>query len=568
MPQPVSYNTGNPVSGSIQDNNIAYVVDGQSRNYRGGYGGLSWMSEVSAEGNIIFVGNTTSVGRGPAGKPLFYPSATDSDADIIAAANNLPGSPGNLVTVAEAYDWAVQNGFFIIKSPTGRFFGDSLNYYVDASQPGSYPEVRNTWYDLSGRSANGTLVNGPTFVRAGAKGAIRFDGTNDKVETGATPTSLLGDPPLTVCAVVKRLQASVNSRGVWGIGGNLTDEGINCWNSSATNQITIDTWNRSTFTSGTTYPQNRYIFAAWQKVPGSMTRANCTIWRNNVSYTGGQLTVLRAEGPAPNYNSQGITLGSISSATTYCVNFDVSDFKVYDKVLTEDELLQVYYGYKLPAFDSMAYHWDVNHLVCYESGSTSTYDLTQETTGTLFNGTGYAPENGGAWDFDGTNDYIGLGNLGNEIYHISLWVYLGSPITGASPSMGLFYYGGPVIGPQAGVSFGASTGFLTNETLTILNEEPANTYQRTGITDVIPSGWNLITFNWNGSSYDIYINAEKKVTSFGSSAGHAPLMNASDFELGSNFGGVPEFDGRIGMMTIYDRALTAQEIGQYYQETQ
>ena len=62
MPQPVSYNPGTPVSGSIQENNISYVVDGQNRNYRGGFGGLSWMSEVPAANNVIFIGNSTSLG--------------------------------------------------------------------------------------------------------------------------------------------------------------------------------------------------------------------------------------------------------------------------------------------------------------------------------------------------------------------------------------------------------------------------------------------------------------------------------------------------------------------------
>jgi hypothetical protein len=31
MPQPVTYNPGTPVSGSIQENSISYVVDGQGR---------------------------------------------------------------------------------------------------------------------------------------------------------------------------------------------------------------------------------------------------------------------------------------------------------------------------------------------------------------------------------------------------------------------------------------------------------------------------------------------------------------------------------------------------------
>ena len=52
MPQPVSTTT-TIVSGSLLANKISYVVDGQGRNYRGGFGGLSWMSEVQAENNVI-----------------------------------------------------------------------------------------------------------------------------------------------------------------------------------------------------------------------------------------------------------------------------------------------------------------------------------------------------------------------------------------------------------------------------------------------------------------------------------------------------------------------------------
>ena len=113
MPQPVSYNPGTPVSGSIQENSISYVVDGQNRNYRGGFGGLSWMSEVPAENNVIFIGNSTSLGRGPANIPLFYPSYNNSSANIVYAANTLPGSPRNFTTTGSAYNWAVTNNFFI-----------------------------------------------------------------------------------------------------------------------------------------------------------------------------------------------------------------------------------------------------------------------------------------------------------------------------------------------------------------------------------------------------------------------------------------------------------------------
>ena len=77
-----------------------------------------------------------------------------------------------------------------------------------------------------------------------------------------------------------------------------------------------------------------------------MTRANCIVWRNLTSYTGAQLTVLRAEGPAPNINNYGVTLGSISRTTSYCAAMDVGNFFVYNRVLTPAEIAQNFNAYK------------------------------------------------------------------------------------------------------------------------------------------------------------------------------------------------------------------------------
>ncbi len=160
MPQPVTYNPGTPVSGSIQENSISYVVDGQNRNYRGGFGGLSWMSEVPAANNVIFIGNSVSLGRGPANIPLFYPSYNNSAANIIYAANTLPGSPRNFTTTGSAYNWAATNNFFINNSdnPIPRIDADGLVLYLSAFLPTSYPQTGTTWYDLSGYGNNATYI--------------------------------------------------------------------------------------------------------------------------------------------------------------------------------------------------------------------------------------------------------------------------------------------------------------------------------------------------------------------------------------------------------------------------
>jgi hypothetical protein len=76
-----------------------------------------------------------------------------------------------------------------------------------------------------------------------------------------------------------------------------------------------------------------------------MTRANCTVSIFNGSmtnYTAGALTVLRAEA-ATNLaiNSiGGITLGSISVDVGYCSPVNVSNHYIYNRVLSDAEVLQ------------------------------------------------------------------------------------------------------------------------------------------------------------------------------------------------------------------------------------
>ena len=57
---------------------------------------------------------------------------------------------------------------------------DGLVLYLDAGNPNSYPGSGTTWYDLSGKGYNGTLVNGPTYSSVN-NGVIVLDGVNDYI---------------------------------------------------------------------------------------------------------------------------------------------------------------------------------------------------------------------------------------------------------------------------------------------------------------------------------------------------------------------------------------------------
>jgi hypothetical protein len=56
---------------------------------------------------------------------------------------------------------------------------------LDAGNTKSYTSGSTTWFDKSGFSNNGTLINGPTF-NTGSLGSIVFDGVDDYVTCGSS----------------------------------------------------------------------------------------------------------------------------------------------------------------------------------------------------------------------------------------------------------------------------------------------------------------------------------------------------------------------------------------------
>jgi hypothetical protein len=67
---------------------------------------------------------------------------------------------------------------------------------------------------------------------------------------------------------------------------------------------------------------------------------------------------------------------------------------------------------------------DASNLVSYPKSGTTTYSLTGSLSGSLVNGVGYSAGNGGAWVFDGTDDYINFGtqSLISTDFTIEIWV--------------------------------------------------------------------------------------------------------------------------------------------------
>jgi hypothetical protein len=548
MPQPVSYNPGTPVSGSIQENNISYVVDGQQRNYRGGFGGLSWMSEVPAENNVIFIGNSTSLGRGPANIPLFYPSYNNSSANIVYAVNTLPGSPRNFTTTGSAYNWAVTNNFFINNSdnPIPRIDADSLSLYIDANQPTSYPQTGTSWYDLSGVGNNSTLYNGPTW---NSKGYIDFDGTDDFVGIGNTGVTKLNQNYQTL-----RFLTYITS-----VGPNGYAELYAVFNANRTG-IKWETAGIGMDANGDFY--NVFVnvsnaYSRWMDITCVIDRVSniFKVYKNGTYIGQDTFTGYTA-------NSTSITVGAnnLTGNGGDYIKGSISEISVYGKELSLAEVKQNYFQSNI-VIDGLVFMIDANNLVSYPKSGTTSYSLTGSNTATLVNGVGYSSQNGGSFVFDGVDDYIQTDlnqNTDNALITWECWYFDDSPGGYVSNTALISNYGPSGTTPYTLLHVTTDGNVLFGQRNSV-GAEASAVYSG----NICDGRWHHVVGTVDSTNISMYIDgvyqsSNAKITGV--------TTSGQNIVIGSNH--LDRYQScRIANARLYNVALTPAQIQQNYQAT-
>ena len=556
MPQPVSYNPGTPVSGSIQENNISYVVDGQNRNYRGGFGGLSWMSEVPAENNVIFIGNSTSLGRGPANIPLFYPAYNNSSANIVYAANTLPGSPRNFTTTGSAYNWAVTNNFFINNSnnPIPRIDADGLVLYVDANQPSSYPQTGTTWYDLSGKGTNGTLQNGVSWIAPSS--SFFFDGTDDYVSLGNLGT--IGDNQtievwfnsnsVTSYKNVFDMNYSTYNPNTGNVGPRLeqtSGAGINwIWSGNTTNN------NIYNFTPQISISSNK-----WYHTVFTLNSGNYNWYLNgNLEYSG-----TSPQGYVTTYGDVNLGRGFILDPSRYFSGLE-SSARIYSRTLSTSDVKQNYFQSNIVT-DGLVFMVDANNLVSYPKSGTTSYSLTGSNTATLVNGVGYSSQNGGSFVFDGVDDYIQTDlnqNTDNALITWECWYFDDSPGGYVSNTALISNYGPSGTTPYTLLHVTTAGNVLFGQRSSV-GAEASAVYSG----NICDGRWHHVVGTVDSTNISMYIDgvyqsSNVKITGV--------TTSGQNIVIGSNH--LDRYQScRIANARLYNVALTPAQIQQNYQAT-
>jgi hypothetical protein len=586
MPNPVAANDLSPISGSLQTSRISYGVETAGKNYGQNYNGTTWYSDIPQNGSqyTIISDNYTAnyyVSRSNAegayvegglpavdeySAPVFWVTAGTSSLDVITIVNGLPDRIGQIPfnSGSQALNWvASSSNYFAVGPPYEQIDADGLMFAVEGNQIISYPTTGSTWYDISGYYNKATLLNGISFISS--PGVLKFDDTDDYgtlvgngFQKDVIVSSSYASKTATFEAIVRFSQTSG------------TDAVITKWNNS-----TGTTWWFGRYPSTTIHlaletstgyqglfsnsaiggNSNRFYYLAATVDGDTVTFYNNGIADGVSSYSGTWV-------PTPSTN---VNIGSQDEGTSALFGGEMSHIRVYGRSLSASDVAQNYYGGPVVT-GSISGSYYANNIVSYVTGSTATYNLSANIiSGSLQNGVGFSPLNGGFWSFDGTDDLILLeGSTQNawilnsgDTWTVNAWVRTPSGSFGSVVNGG--YYYGPILSNTSGGPI-YSTFQINGGTIAYTHYD-GGWLTKYGTTVVNDGNWHMLTWINSANNITFYVDNIPNGT-FSSTLSSPGWLDTIGSAVGNSF------LGNIASVQINKgKAFTAAEVLQQYNAT-
>jgi hypothetical protein len=204
--------------------------------------------------------------------------------------------------------------------------------------------------------------------------------------------------------------------------------------------------------------------------------------------------------------------------------------------------------------DGLVFQIDAGNTRSYSGSGLTFYDLYSGVGSTLINGVAYSSSNAGSFTFDGTNDYITYGrrvDLQTNNITLSTWIKL-STMSYSDGALILGWTDG--VNWQQGICITSYAGYIIGY---------ITTDSRLQIAPSLNT-WHNIVLTRNSDSNILYLNG------IGVSQSTQAMTYASTNLLGIGWGGsgyASYLNGNVAQSSIYNRALSAQEIFQNYTAT-
>jgi len=498
---------------------------------------------------------------------------TNNDFQLINFTNGF--SNQNFTGVTQSLTWyATQNNFACVNRDYERTITGDLSVCLDAGYVPSYPRSGSTYYNIGNNNNPLTfsLANGVSYSSDGG-GSLLFDGVDDLVSGSTFYTMSSG---MTWDIWVKKtsdgniFNMMMSNSGIPYMAYRGTGSGSNtngyqvAWYSKTGGTTT----QRNLFTTGSTYNINTWYNFTYTLVYDLQTQIS-----NGKIYVNGVLN------NSASYNSDSIfqpsgrlLLGNYVS-NQYPFPGYISRFLVYDRELSNNEIIQNYQSY-LPIIlnenivtNGLVLYLDAGYATSYPTTGTTWYDVSgYGRNGTLTNGPTYSGTSGGSLVFDGADDYISsIGTTSTfsfiqntAVFTIDVWVkpnLLGTAM----------YFMGNNDGTTTVKGF--YLGKLDNNRLwlaitkgvpgqLVLNFQPVNFFTDTN--------WVNVTITCNGTTAIAYKNGSQFTTTTSISS-----LSTGDSSRNLNVGRINSFatslwNGEIAVSRIYDRTLSPTEVLQNF----
>lgn len=426
---------------------------------------------------------------------------------------------------------------------------DGLIIYLDANNSSSYAGTGSTWYDLSGNGRHASLISSPTYEGFGLGKYLSFDGSTNY----ATIPYTITDNSITVGFWYYSKIFSSNSF-LDALISNYTS-GISGFdvrlNSSTTINLAIVIAGGESQISIGTITNNTWYFIAFTYDGATVKTYLDGVFRSSTNVVG-----TRANGTQ-------ICIGTSAYDTNRKATCGIPQVMIYNRALSDSEILQNYNATKKRYLPEENIVRD-GLVLQFDPGSASSYPGTGITVtnigsvsaqgATLLNGVSYGNANKGYFITDGSNDTIQGPNLTN--------IMLGS----TSATMQAWFF------PSA----------LSNTYNAVIDVPGRNMSLWIG-----PNGsgqwygWggggnNIYgpNFSWQNSTWQMVTMVTSSATTMNliknnfeitQSLSSASTSFTGVIELGGNpSGGGVNFNGRYGILLIYNRSLSNSEITQNY----
>ena len=426
---------------------------------------------------------------------------------------------------------------------------DGLVLALDPSSLKSYAGTGTSFYDLSGNSNHGTVINGAVYSTS-LSGYFNFDGSNDYVNVPHSSSINIADN-FTVSFWSKQKTNTAQ------VPLSKYQSGVRGWvfvyNNTA-NLMSFDGRNQTADGYKNAESSVPAPLGVWNHYTGVKSGVNMIIYQNGVA-TGS--TTWSSAGDMT--TSSNLTVGSLNgTAYSAC---DVGQILYYNRVLTDDEIMQNYdatknkYNYTPPVItNGLVLNLDAGTALSYDGSGTNWYDTS---------GSGYilGARNSPTFTGTGISSYFTLNGSNQDFYLASytptftemtfnLWVWRNGAQNG---------YAGLI------VNRGNASGFLYQTAGTNLGYFWLDSgFDYSSGIDTTNQTWTMATLVVTSTEARWYLNGVLRNTRIASHTSNT----FTNLYIGSDAGGGGRYyNGRIAMVQLYNRALTNTEILQNFNAT-